>query len=297
MVATASDTVNLHASSGVEEGSCAVSLAQLAARPLFGAIARHCAAFAQDGLPDLAALNVRLAQCRPLPRSVVGCPLCFVAPDSAELGYEQRVYRHGEVVTRPDNWHDFFNALVWLSFPRTKAALNALHVEHMAQAAGRAGRGPARDAATQFDESGIVVLSADPGLLDLLAQREWKALFWTQREQVVARMRFLVFGHGLYDALRNPFYRICGRAALIDVGPEIIERDAVALCAHADPILAQRFAAGACYPRPRALLALPLLGIPSVTPASEQASYYDDTEQFRPPPALLDSTLPPHRTA
>ncbi|MCC7081088.1 MAG: DUF3025 domain-containing protein [Burkholderiales bacterium] len=39
------------------------------------------------------------------------------------------------------------------------------------------------------------------------------------------------------------------------------------------------------YPRPKALLALPLLGIPGVCAENEDPAYYDDSVQFRPPPA------------
>src|SRR5262245_5036670 len=137
----------------------------------------------------------------------------FVAPDPMRLGYEERIHARGEIVTRPDNWHDFFNALVWLRFPLAKRALNDAHLRFIRQSGTRAQRGPVRDALTQFDESGIVVAATDASLLDLLAARRWKELFWTRRADVMASMRFLVFGHGLYDALRAPFYCICGRAA------------------------------------------------------------------------------------
>ena len=43
--------------------------------------------------------------------------------------YEVRLYRQGELPIRDANWHDFFNLLVWLAFPRAKAALNARHYE------------------------------------------------------------------------------------------------------------------------------------------------------------------------
>lgn len=46
---------------------------------------------------------------------------------------------------RPFDWHDLFNALVWMTFPTTKAVINARHYESMA-AAGRGNRPPQRDA-------------------------------------------------------------------------------------------------------------------------------------------------------
>lgn len=42
--------------------------------------------------------------------------------------YEHRIYEHGEIQTRIHNWHDFFNAMAWVLFPQTKAALNARQV-------------------------------------------------------------------------------------------------------------------------------------------------------------------------
>jgi len=278
MVARGEDRVNFHAGTGA-----GTSLPALASQPLFCAVARYCTNLAGDAFPGVDLLNAALGGSALRPCNVAGQPIRFVAQDSNSLSYEARVYRRGEVETRPNNWHDLFNALVWMTFPRTKAELNALHVERMDDLA-PGGRGPSRDAATQFDESGIVVLSADAELLDLLARRCWKPLFWDRRAEVIARMRFLVFGHGLYDALRAPFYQMCGRAALIEVTDEIIASDVAAQCEHADRVLAQRFTRGDWYPRPRTLMALPLLGIPGVAVASECAAYYEDADQFRPPP-------------
>ena len=104
-----------------------------------------------------------------------GHPLRFVPPRDDVLGYERRIWERGEVETRPDNWHDFFNALIWLAFPQAKAALNARHVREMG--AGAAPRGQARDAMTHFDECGLVVVSSNPLLLDLLRGFRWKELF------------------------------------------------------------------------------------------------------------------------
>jgi len=262
--------------------------ADLARRPLFGAVSDLLIQRTMLGPATCAQLNAWLEKTQPRPRTAGGHALQFVLPDSATIGYEERVFTKGEVVTRPDNWHDFFNALVWMRFAQTKAALNALHVRIMRRGIAGNRRGPVRDAATQFDESGVVVASADSSLLDLLTRRCWHELFWVRRADVVNNMRFLVFGHGLYDALHAPFYRMCARAATVEVEREVIDRDVVALCAYLDTVLAQRFAAeGAWYPRPRALLALPVLGIPGVTTESECAEYYADIEQFRPPPAWI----------
>lgn len=39
----------------------------------------------------------------------------------AELGYEERIYLQGLIATRKQNWHDFFNSMVWHKYPETKS--------------------------------------------------------------------------------------------------------------------------------------------------------------------------------
>jgi hypothetical protein len=67
-------------------------------------------------------------------RTHSGQRISFVPPSADGLAYEARIWARGEVATRPGNWHDFFNALVWLTFPLAKAALNARHAGALASA-------------------------------------------------------------------------------------------------------------------------------------------------------------------
>lgn len=203
----------------------------------------------------------------------------FVPPQADGMAYEVRAWERGEVETRPGNWHDFFNALVWLAFPCTKRVITAAHVAAM-QPQGAA-RGTARDALTHFDECGIAVLSTRAELLDLIRAFAWKELFAGHRAEVRAAMRFAVFGHATYEALLAPFRGLTAKAILLEVSPELLELPPVALTAAVDARLAAELAGGA-YRRPRDFQPLPLLGIPGVTPASEDPGYYDDVWQFRP---------------
>ena len=102
--------------------------------------------------------------------------------------YEPQIYLTGEIQTRFKNWHDLFNALVWLSFPRAKAMLNQLHFQELLREKQTkvVQRGALRDAATLFDESGVVVVTSDRNLAKLLIDHEWKALFWQQRIRLLA---------------------------------------------------------------------------------------------------------------
>lgn len=227
--------------------------------------------------PDAAAVD---ALARRFPVSLdSGIEVRFVPPQADGQAYECRVWERGEVETRPENWHDFFNALVWLSFPHTKRAVTAAHVAAM-RPAGEV-RGSVRDALTHFDECGIVVLSRRPALLDLLRAFEWKRLFVEHRDEVIAHMRFVVFGHATYEALLSPFRGLTAKAVLYDADDAWFALSEAARLAAVDARLAADLASGH-YVRPRDFQPLPLLGIPGVTPDSESPAYYDDAWQFRP---------------
>ena len=227
--------------------------------------------------PDTRAV-AELAERFPI-RTENGRQVRFVPPQADGLAYECRIWESGEVETRPDNWHDYFNALVWLSFPRTKIAISARHVEAMTPAG--AARGTVRDALTHFDECGIVVLSDNPELLDLLRGFQWKALFVERRADVIASMRFVIFGHATYEALLAPFRGLTAKAVLYDVAADWMQLPLAAQLDQLDARLAGDLAGGR-YRRPGDFQPLPLLGIPGVTPENEQPAYYDDTWQFRP---------------
>lgn len=227
--------------------------------------------------PDLAALQA-LAGLE-LPSLADGRPVRFVPPRADGLAYESRVWLHGEIETRPDCWHDFFNALIWFAFPHTKRALTSAHVAAM-QPAGQA-RGGIRDALTHFDECGVLVLSSCPDLLDLLRQFDWRTLFVKRREDVKAHMRFVLFGHASYEALLAPFRGLTAKAVLYEMPAAVLAASDRDLLAAVDQRLAGDLLAGV-FQRPRDFQPLPLLGIPGVLAANEDPTYYDDTWQFRP---------------
>lgn len=227
--------------------------------------------------PDSAALTA-LAERFPV-YGEKGQRIRFVSPQSDGLVYECRIWETGEVETRRDNWHDFFNALVWLTFTQTKIALSASHVRAMTPA-GEA-RGSTRDALTHFDECGVVVLSSQPQLLEMLRRFEWKKLFVEHRAEVQSAMRFIVFGHATYEQLLKPFRGLTAKAVLHEVSEDWLNLPLADQLIAVDEILAADLDSGR-YQRPRDFQPLPLLGIPGVTPENEDPAYYDDTRQFRP---------------
>ena len=175
-------------------------------------------------MPDLAQLNAWALEARlALPD---GKPLRFddAAPGGA-LAYESAVAHDGIVRIRRDHWHDALNALAWLAFPKTKAALNARHVRDRASATPNT-RTRGRDAATLLDESGLVLVCGDPELAQLLRERAWRSLFGARRDTVARAMRPFAIGHGMLVKLLAPFRAITARTLILPIDPATPPEDA-----------------------------------------------------------------------
>jgi hypothetical protein len=201
-------------------------------------------------------------------RTESGKPLRFVPPGAKDAYYEIKVFETGKVETRPDNLHDFFNALAWLSFPRTKARINALHAAEIPTEGARRGR--LRDLLTIFDEGGAIVQCDDRELLSMLKNFGWKDLFWHNRDKVRAAMRIVVLGHAVLEQALEPRPGITCKAIMI---PATADPDAAAL----DWL--GRLPPGAS---PRDLAPLPIFGYPGWSAQDER--FYDDARYFRPQP-------------
>lgn len=245
------------------------------------------------GTPDLPRLNAEASQ-RGL-TSGSGAPLSFVPPPADAEAYEERACLSGEIVTRPDNPHDLFNALIWLSFPRTKAAFNRRHVAALkaAREQGNAARGPLRDALTQFDECGVVMAGSRPDLWSALCAHRWREVFVERREELLRTSRFVVFGHASHDALAAPFVGLCGKAMFVDVDDAWLNLPEAAALAALDAHLATWFDHAQFSPRD--WQPLPLLGIPGATADNERPDYYDDARQFRPARTMRPGSSPGNR--
>jgi len=260
--------------------------------PLFAPLHPVLAKLEATGFPTLQECNALLEIC-PSPVTVQsGARLRFVPQQCGKLPfeaqYEPRCYLNGEVPTRAHNWHDLFNALVWLTFPKTKAAINARHYHALMkqgiadEAESSSERGVVRDVNTLLDESGVIVVYADAELAGLLRDFRWKELFWQRREQVRASMGFYLFGHGLYEKALQPYVGMTGQGLLIKVEQAFFSWPLARQLAHLDSLLADYLAMPEHCRSTRDLSPVPLLGVPGWTADNDNPTYYDNTDYFRP---------------
>ncbi|HUI99802.1 MAG TPA: DUF3025 domain-containing protein [Usitatibacter sp.] len=217
-----------------------------------------------------------------------GRPMRFVPPrgalEAGDRSYELRIDATGEIETRERNWHDLFNALAWIAFPRAKAAINAQHAAILRQGGEEEARhrGPERDALTLFDEGGVIVASSSPALLRRIVEHEWKELFWNRRAELEGSVRFLAFGHALCEKLLEPYVGITAKTVFVPVDELFFMLPAEAQAGRADALAAAHFADRARWRSPRSMAPLPVLGIPGWDERAESGSFYDDAQYFRP---------------
>lgn len=210
-----------------------------------------------------------------------------------EMGYEERVYKTGIISTREENWHDLFNAFIWLLFPKTKCLLNELHMQELQQQAGKK-RTPARDAITHIDESGIIIVSSHSHYLQALKNHQWREVFVESRSHWFNNsvnnssseysISAFVFGHGMYEKAFKPFIGFTGKAYCLEVEEDFFQQDRMAQYRQLDQLLCDDIKQRKTLADSRHLSPLPILGIPGWAKENEAPEYYQNTGYFRPRP-------------
>ncbi len=92
------------------------------------------------------------------------------------LHYEARILREGRIATRARNWHDLFNALMWLERRALKGAMNLRQVADLGLT-GPGQRSRGQCALTHFDEAGAVVVRPAAYLWARGHAHDWVGLF------------------------------------------------------------------------------------------------------------------------
>jgi hypothetical protein len=261
-----------------------------AVRPVFDSL-EPAASFVDQFNANAARLGLQNHHGQPI-RFV---PQAALPPDTA---YEEFIGATGCVPTR-ENLHDFFNGLVWQTFPLIKRELNALQAAQIAAAGVGKSRGPARDAATIFDENAalLVVRDGDAGraLVEGLRAHQWHATLYGRRAMfgagagadADAHAEVWLFGHALMEKLVAPRKAITAHTRVLfapgawfGLGWE--DRRAWIDMQVAGQLCTEGLSTAAFTP-------LPVLGVPGWWPEQDDAFYLDQTV-FRPRRPAKDQT-------
>ena len=232
--------------------------------PIFAACARHRDLLESPEWPSLDALNTRLTE----------ASLRFVPQDDAllrdGLHYENRIHDHGRIATRERNWHDLFNALIWIEHAPLKRALNARQAADIARLGPRT-RSRAQCALTHFDEAGAVVWCDDARLLDAWDAHDWRGWFGQRDAFAQGCIRVHIFGHALLEHMLHPGRLPTAKCLALCGG------DAEGWCA----TLAEAIAEGRLLDDPQELRPLPLAGLPGWSQGQHEPGFFDG-DAFRP---------------
>lgn len=231
--------------------------------------------------------------------------------------YETIISEDGVVPTREHSWHDLFNALIWLQFPKTKSLLNALHISDI-DAHGVNPRTARRNRITHFDECGVVlaVEISDRFVLDKLvpgkeipvqkfeptnnnnrsapydgdaletflaelAAHEWEQVFVEQRELWHTQVSPFIFGHANLEMMLNPFIGLTGKWLAVSVPHGFSRLDKWQQRLVLDEAMTARIKTLNCFESTPLLKPLPLLGVP-MWHSQQDEIFYQNKDYFRP---------------
>lgn len=222
--------------------------------------------------------------------TLAGKPLSIVAqdgrPGSFEEHYAPRIYKTGEIQTRRQNWHDFFQYLTWFMFPRAKAVINSMHVPY-ARARLESGHAQGHRSAMEnllslFDEGGALIVSSEPLLLQLIREFKWKELFWQRRNEIPHNLACITFGHAMYEKGLASYLGMTANAILIATDASFFSKTNQQQLQWLDDKLAAWFRDGDVLTQPGDLQPFPVLGMPGWDERNADECYYDNQAYFRP---------------
>jgi hypothetical protein len=188
------------------------------------------------------------ASCEQLDAALVRAGVAWRVWPGKPSSYEAAV-AEGRIPTRERSWHDTFNVLAFISFPRSKAAL---HGRTLSLQQGRE-RGSPRtreeDALALIDEAALLFAGSRVAIEQFDLARHAGDLASLDAIVRAHAMHVYVFGHALLEhvALARP---------PIGAGVLVLALDGELSRTRIDAALAERVAAGA-FPRPQLSPSLP----------------------------------------
>ena len=237
--------------------------------------------------PDMSDFNQMLSDVHGQVRSSNGALLRFVEQgdktSDPEKSYEARICLKGEIQTRSNNWHDYFQVLIWCTFSKTKQLINLLHYEAFTERVNKQlkNRSSIENTLTLFDECGVVIVSSKPELLQLINDYDWTALFISHREAFNRDIKCFTFGHALYEKYLSPYIGMTAHSICLTVDPEFFKLDDEQQLNKIDELAYDFFTKTKTLTPAATLTPFPVLGIPGWDSRNNDPEFYQNKNYFR----------------
>ncbi|MDX1810537.1 MAG: DUF3025 domain-containing protein [Gammaproteobacteria bacterium] len=205
--------------------------------------------------------------------------------DDFESQYEPLTFLKGEVQTRLNSWHDFFQVLVWSTFPKAKSTINALHYQAALQRhqrdPGNKQRTRLENFLTLFDECGSVIVYSDEKLKTFIQNFQWSDIFVEHRAAFSRQIECIVFGHAMYEKALQPYIGMTTHCLFLQQPSSFFALSTPEKTAIIDKEITTILEQTEDW-TPRQLQPLPILGIPGWYAANENPDFYLNQDYFRP---------------
>lgn len=202
-------------------------------------------------------------------------------PQIKGIDYEAEVFNNRCVPTRFGLWHDFFNNLSWLAFPRTKRALIERCMQERREHKSTVERTARQNLLAHFDECGMVICSDEPSLFADLKAFKWKKVFYEEKEKLLTHAFPLIMGHGILEKALAPYIGLTAKSIFLEVSSSFF---ALSLSEKINTI-DEKIAAYLLNPllpaEPKTLNPLPILGWPDWHFAPQDEKFYNNKQYFR----------------
>ena len=96
-------------------------------------------------------------------------------------------------------------------------------------------------------------------------------------------MKFILFGHSLYEKALHPYAGMTGKGLILKVDPTFLNQPTDFQVAELDNRVAELFVNPQNITTTRDFYPVPLLGMPGWATENENEPYYNNTQYFRPP--------------
>lgn len=197
--------------------------------------------------------------------------------DSAEIQYEKRIYGWHQIPTRLQCWHDFFNNLTWLCWPKLKRAIIEKSIGSPKLSTARTAL---QNTLAHFDECGVILVSTEESHFKSLQNFEWQQFF--QAPEITTQVKPVLIGHGILEKCLNPYIGVTAKGVFLKAPQGFFELTLEAQHQYIDNEMAEYIQSDDFPTNPRHLQPFPFLGWPHWYDKQDD-TFYNNTAYFRQP--------------